>query len=96
MTHKTIIGTGIVEQIALITSFRVMQIREPAFPLLGIGLRRAVRRLAVLIARRLTAAAIRFAFHDGQTLVITRNMVVVLQPEAAGVYGASASESGRT
>jgi len=84
LTHRSLIGTGIVEQIALITSFRAIQIREPAFPLTGIGLRPTVRRLAVLLVRRLMAAAIKLAFHDGNQLVITRNMVAVLKPEGRG------------
>jgi SAM-dependent methyltransferase len=84
LTHRSLMGTGIVEQIALITSYRAIQIREPAFPLIGIGLRRMIRRLAILVVRRLMAAVIKFAFHDGQQLVITRNMIVVLQPRSPG------------
>ena len=81
LTHRSLIGTGIVEQIASITSFRAIQIREPAFPLAGIGLRRTVRRLAVLLVRHLMAAVVKLAFHDGNQLVITRNMIAVLQPD---------------
>jgi hypothetical protein len=59
----------------------VIQIREPAFPLAGIGLRGTARRLGLLFARRLIGTIVKFAFHDGNQLVITRNMVAVLQSE---------------
>lgn len=77
LTHKTLIGSGMVHQFADKAGLRVVQIREPAFPLRGLGLACAMRRFAVLCLRKVLSVLIRLAFHDGQSLVITRNMVVV-------------------
>lgn len=77
LTHKTLIGSGMVQQFAGKAGLRVAQIREPAFPLRGVGPMRAARRLAVLLLRKIVSAAIKTAFHDGQPLVMTRNMVAV-------------------
>jgi SAM-dependent methyltransferase len=80
LTHKITIGTGIVHQLARFEGFRVVQIRSPVLPIFGVGLTRALRRLIVLSVRTVLSGAINLAFHDGQPLVTTRNMVVVLEP----------------
>lgn len=81
LTHKMAIGTGIVHQLARRAGFRVVQIRAPVLPVYGVGMVRALRRMAVLSLRKVMSAVINLAFHDGQSLVVARNMVVVLEPE---------------
>jgi SAM-dependent methyltransferase len=79
LTHKMAIGTGIVHQLANRVGLRVLQIRAPVLPVLGVGAPRGLRRLAVLGLRKAITAVINLAFHDGQPLVVARNMVVVLE-----------------
>ncbi len=81
LTHRISIGSGIVHQFAKRTGLRVRQIRAPVLPIYGVGLLRGLRRIAVLSLRKIMSAAINLAFHDGRSLVVARNMVVVLEPE---------------
>jgi len=80
ITHRTVIGAGIIRQLAQETGFGVLQIRPPAFPIFRVGLIRGLRRIAVLSVRAVISAAVNVVFHDAESLVIARNMVVVLQP----------------
>ena len=79
LTHQTAIGSGMVEQLAARTGFRVLQIRAPAFPLMGLGIRRMLRRLPVIIGRKLANRAIQLLYLDNQPRVIEPNMLVVLE-----------------
>jgi hypothetical protein len=78
-THKTVMGTGMVHQLAAALDLEVVQIRSPAFPLLGVGARSFIRRLPVAVLRKITAKLINTTFHDNRSLVITANMTVVLR-----------------
>jgi 2-polyprenyl-3-methyl-5-hydroxy-6-metoxy-1,4-benzoquinol methylase len=79
LTHRSVIGSGIVTQLALQTGLRVVQIRAPAFPLFGLGIKRFVRRMGVLMVRTLIARMVNFAFHDNRPKVIEQNLVIVLE-----------------
>lgn len=79
MTHKSIIGSQMVHQIASACGFDVVQVRPPVFPLAGIGLKRLVRRLPIAVARSLISKAINLIFNDNQPRVLTPNMLVVLE-----------------
>lgn len=78
ITHRSVLGSGIVQQIADMAGLRAAQIRAPAFPLLGVGPVRALRRLGVLALRNLIKPVVNLAFHDNQPRVIEPNMVIVL------------------
>ena len=54
LTHRTVLGSSAVAQLAHQTGFEVVQVREPVFPLRGLGIKAMLRRLAVLAVRRLT------------------------------------------
>jgi hypothetical protein len=79
MTHRTVIGSGIIEQLAQAANLDVVQVRPPVFPLLGLGVRRFCRRLPVALLRAVASKAINLAFNDNQPRVMTPNMVVVLR-----------------
>ncbi len=81
-THRTTIGSGIVHQLAYAAGLDVAQIRSPAFPVFGLGLRRFCRRVPIVLIREFVSAIINVAFHDNQPKVITPNTLVVLRRPA--------------
>lgn len=84
ITHKSIIGTGIVRQLAAASGLRVEQARAVTFPILGVGIVSGLRRLAVSGLRHAIRAIINVAFLDRGNSVVEANMVIVLTlPEDA-------------
>lgn len=82
ITHKSIIGSSAICQIAASCELEVVQIREPAFPVVGQGLKSFLRRGLVSMARALTFPAIRLIFLGNARAVLTPNMVFVLRKPA--------------
>lgn len=78
LTHRTVLGSSAVRQLAHEAGFEVVSVREPAFPLRGLGLRVFLRRLGVVAARRLLFPIITHAFMGGGQPVLTTNLVFVL------------------
>ena len=78
LTHRTVIGTGMVQQLALRAGLEVRQIRSPALPVWGLGLRVALRRAGVLMLRATISRMLRVAFFNNVPHVITENMVIAL------------------
>lgn len=85
ISHLTQIGAGMVEQLSLAANLDIVQIRQPAFPVFGLGLGRAVRRVMVAATRSIIGAILRIAFFDNQPRVISPNMVIVLRRPVDGV-----------
>lgn len=79
ITHRSILGSSAIRQLAELGGLSVAQIRSPVLPLRGIGLRRWLRRAPIVAARSLVTRLIRPTFHDNQPTVITANMLVVLR-----------------
>lgn len=79
VTHKTVLGSSAVRQIAMACGLEVLQIREPAFPVFGLGLRAALRRGLVRVARALAFPVLRSVFMGDGQAVLTPNMVFVLR-----------------
>lgn len=79
VTHKMVFGSSSVRQIAMASGLEVLQIREPAFPVLGLGLRTALRRGLVRLARSMLFPMLRTVFVGDSRAVLTPNMVFVLR-----------------
>ncbi|OAI44856.1 hypothetical protein AYO42_00645 [Rhizomicrobium sp. SCGC AG-212-E05] len=79
ISHLSQIGTGMVEQLSLAVDLEIVQVRRPAFPVFGLGLGRALRRIMVTALRKVIGAILRVAFFDNQPRVISPNMVIVLR-----------------
>ena len=79
ITHRAILGSSAIRQLAAQAGLEVVQIRAPVLPLRGVGVRRWLRRAPLLAGRALASALVRTLFHDGQPTVIAANMVVVLR-----------------
>lgn len=78
LTHRQSLGSSAIRQFARETGFEVVSVREPAFPLRGLGFRTFLRRLTVVAARRLSFPIITHAFMNGGRPVLTPNLVFVL------------------
>lgn len=79
MTHKSVIGSGKIRQLAALAHLHPLRIGPPAFPLWGLGLVTFFRRIPVAMARALMTKCINMLFHDNQRRVITPNMTVILR-----------------
>lgn len=84
ITHLTALGSQSVFQLAYKTGFEVVDIGPPRFPIIGVGYFRAMRRSSILVARSLIAKFINLIFHDGESRVITANMVFILKKKLNG------------
>jgi SAM-dependent methyltransferase len=82
LTHRLALGSSAVRQLAVRHGFVVEDIGPPRLPLFGVGLRRAARRALLLTAQKSIGWIVRMAFHHGEPLVITSNLVFVLRKPA--------------
>lgn len=78
LTHRTLLGSSAVKQLAGETGFEVLQQRAPAFPLMGFGLNRKLRRLIVYGLQTMVAWCVRSIIMGNSQAVISPNMLVVL------------------
>ena len=68
-----------IRQLASQSGFVVKAIREPAFPIRGLGARVFIRRLAIVCARRIIYPLITQVLMGGGRPVLTPNLVCVLE-----------------
>ncbi|MBV5323140.1 MAG: class I SAM-dependent methyltransferase [Ilumatobacteraceae bacterium] len=78
-THRTLLGSSAVRQLALEAGLEICQVRSPILPVWGLGLRRAARRTAIRLIQVLVFPFIRHAFIGRGDAIITPNMVIVLK-----------------
>jgi len=79
LTHRTLLGSSAIRQLARELGFTAIQVRPPEFPARGLGLRRFVRRTAVNAARHLAGALIANVLLADRDAVITPNLTFVLR-----------------
>lgn len=79
LTHRTVLGSSAVRQLALESGLDVVSIRQPAFPLRGLGSRVLIRRLLVVAARSVIYPIVTHALMGGGDPVLTPNLVFVLK-----------------
>jgi len=84
VTHRLAIGSSMIQQFADEASFSVHCVREPEFPLLGLGAKTFLRRAAVRGIRTLVFPFLVHAFMGGARAVLTPNMVFVLVKSSRG------------
>ena len=73
-----------IRQFAQAASLEAVQVRSPVLPVWGLGLRRFIRRVPIVLIRELISRLVNFAFHDNQPKVVTPNMVAVFRkPQGA-------------
>jgi hypothetical protein len=79
LTHRSVIGSGIVYQLAMECGLDVVQVRSPVFPLSGMGVRTFFRRAPIALVRAFVSRIVNLVFHDNQPKVVTANMLIVLR-----------------
>lgn len=81
ITHRSHIGSSAVYQIANKCDFQVVQVREPAYPLRGLGLKSTFKRGLVMSVRAVVFPIIKLAIMGNSQAVLTPNLVFVLKRE---------------
>lgn len=81
LTHRTILGSSAVSQLADELGFEVLQIREPRFVYFGVPLVSLIRRAIAECVRRIVFPAMTTFLMGSGAPVLTPNMVVVLKKE---------------
>jgi SAM-dependent methyltransferase len=78
ITHRIVLGSSAIRQIADASGFTVRYIGAPAIPMWGVGVVAAVRRLAVRLLQEIFTKIIRVGFHSNADTVVNASMVFVL------------------
>jgi SAM-dependent methyltransferase len=78
ITHRLVLGSSAVEQIAGLCGFDVRRIGAPALPISGVPVITGVRRVGLRILQQVLTALVRLAFHSNRKTVIDAAMVFVL------------------
>ncbi|MEN3352128.1 MAG: hypothetical protein V7640_286 [Betaproteobacteria bacterium] len=79
LTHRLLLGSAAVRQLANESGFEVVQVRSPAFPVAGLGAVRLLRRAVARAVQRCAYAFIRNVLMSERTAVVSPNMLVVLR-----------------
>lgn len=78
ITHKTLLGSKAIVQLATLVEMDVTAVRDQAFPVLGAGLPMALRRSVVVLARALIGRLINAVFNGNERMVTGLNLVAIL------------------
>lgn len=79
ITHKTLLGSKAIGQIALLTGLELVSTHDTALPILGLGIKKVPGRCLVKAARAAVSLFIRAAFYGNKHAVMTSNMIAVLR-----------------
>lgn len=83
ITHRTLLGSSAVRQLAAEAGFEAVQIRPPILPVWGLGPGRFVRRVALLPMRVMAFWFVRNVLMGNASAVVSPNMIAVLRKEGA-------------
>ena len=81
LTHRTLLGSGAVRQLAMEVGLDVCHVRSPVLPVWGLGPVRAVRRLTVRLMQTVAFSFVRHVLMGDASAVLSPNMIVVLRKE---------------
>jgi SAM-dependent methyltransferase len=81
LTHRTLLGSSAVRQLAMEVGLDVCHVRSPVLPVWGFGPVRAVRRLAVRLIQTVVFSFVRHVLMGDASAVLSPNMIVVLRKE---------------
>lgn len=82
ITHKTLLGTSALQQLAALAELDLVATYPPALPILGLGPKKAVERAMVVLARKLATSLINAVFHGNRHGVVTSNLVAIFKTKA--------------
>jgi|SRR5882672_5259492 len=94
VTHRTLLGSSAVRQLACELDLEVRQIRSPVLPMTGLSKTRLVRRAAVRFSQWVAFSFIRTVLMGNGSAILSPNMIVVLarMPAAGDGSRLSATE----
>lgn len=102
ITHKTLLGTTALQQLASLVDLKLIATYPPALPILGLGPRKAVERAIVAAARKIATSLVNSIFHGNRHGVVTSNLVAIFKKSDApgkdrhsDFSGTAGSESGQ-
>jgi len=84
VTHRTLLGSSAVRQLACELDLEVRQLRSPVLPMTGLSTTRLVRRAAVRFARWIAFSFVRTALMGNGSAILSPNMIVVLARKRGG------------
>jgi SAM-dependent methyltransferase len=79
VTHRTLLGSSAIRQLAIETGLEVCQVRSPVLPVWGLGPVRAIRRMGIRLMQTLAFRFIRYALMGQGSAVLSPNMIAVLR-----------------
>jgi 2-polyprenyl-3-methyl-5-hydroxy-6-metoxy-1,4-benzoquinol methylase len=82
LTHRTLLGTKAMRQLAMLTGLCLDRVTDAAFPIRGMGLSITMRRLAIAGARRTLGKILAAVFHGNEAVVVSPNLVAVFTKPA--------------
>lgn len=83
ITHKTLLATTALQQIAPPAGLSLVATYPPAFPVFGLGLRKAVERAIVSAFRKVATQLINATFHGNRHGVVTSNLIAIFKAQDA-------------
>lgn len=83
ITHKTLLGTTALQQLATLAGLELVATYPPALPILGLGPKKTVERATVAIARKAAALLINATFHGNRHGVVTSNLIAIFKTKDA-------------
>jgi len=84
ITHKTLLATTALRQIASLTGLDLVATYPPALPVFGLGLKKAAERAVVATARKMLTFLVNATFHGNRHGVVTSNLVAILKAKNTG------------
>ena len=78
ITHRVVLGSFAIGQIAELSGLTVRRISAPTIPLLGVGIKQSIRRLGIKLLQDAITGLIRMTFHFNCKTVVNASMVFVL------------------
>lgn len=81
LTHRTLLGSGAVRQLATEAGLEVCQVRSPVLPVCGLGPVRGARRMAVRLIQQLAFWFVRRFLMGHGSAVVSPNMILVMRKQ---------------
>jgi len=83
ITHKTLLATTALQQIASLAGLKLVATYPPALPVFGLGPLKAVERTIVAVARKAITFLVNATFYGNRHGVVTSNLIAIFKPQGA-------------
>ncbi|MGH8190806.1 MAG: class I SAM-dependent methyltransferase [Rhodanobacteraceae bacterium] len=79
ITHRTRLGSKAIFQLAELTGLEVISVHDAAFPVFGLGVLPAIRRIAISPLRKVIGGLINAVFNGNERAIMSLNLVASLR-----------------